>query len=145
MDVRQLNRASLRRQLLLDRADLPVCTAVEQVGGLQEQAPNAPYIGLWSRVRDFSATTLADALHDRRLVRTTLQRATIHLVTAADAVAWYPLVRPVMARGFATNFGRRLPDVDLAELVDAATALLADQPRTRVELGQALAAPGAGP
>ncbi len=139
MDLRQLNRASLQRQLLLYRADTSVGAAVEHIGGLQAQAPNAPYVGLWSRIRDFRPTELADALNDRRLVRTTLQRATIHLVTAADAVAWYPLVRPVMARGFATNFGRRLPDVDLTELVDAATALLADRPRTRVELGQALA------
>jgi hypothetical protein len=140
MDLRQLNRASLRRQLLLDRADSQVESAVEQIGGLQAQAPNAPYVGLWSRLRDFRPTDLAEALQDRRLVRTTLQRATIHLVTAADAVAWYPLIRPVMARGFATNFGRRLPDVDLTELVDAATTLLADRPSTRVELGQALAA-----
>jgi hypothetical protein len=139
VDVRQLNRASLDRQSLLARADLSATAAVERVGGLQAQAPNAPYVGLWSRVLDFHATELAAALTERRLVRTTLQRATIHLVTAADAVAWYPLVRQVMTRGFATNFGRRLPDVDLAELTDAATRLLADRPSTRVELGRALA------
>src|ERR1700744_3541243 len=104
MDVlssRQLNRASLARQLLLTHADLSACAAIEHLGGMQAQAPNAPYVGLWSRVDGFRPAELADALVHRQVVRTPLLRGTVHLVTAADAGAWYPLVKHVLARGFA--------------------------------------------
>ncbi|HKN99976.1 MAG TPA: winged helix DNA-binding domain-containing protein [Pseudonocardiaceae bacterium] len=138
LDRRRLNRASLHRQLLLARAELPVRDAVEHVGGLQAQAPNAPYVGLWSRVAGFRPDRLATALTDRELVRTPLLRGTVHLVTAADAVAWYPLVRDVLVRVFRTNFARRLPGVDVDELVAEGTALLRT-PMTRAELGAALA------
>ena len=51
---RQLNRATLARQLLLDRADLDVLTAMERIGGLQAQEPASPYIGLWTRLAHFA-------------------------------------------------------------------------------------------
>jgi hypothetical protein len=136
---RQLNRASLDRQLLLARADLSACAAIEHLAGMQAQAPNAPYVGLWSRVNRFQQAELADALLSRRVVRTPLLRGTVHLVTPADAGAWYPLVRPVLARGFASNYGRALDGVDMAVLLADATALLAERPRTRVEISAALA------
>lgn len=147
MDLRQLNRASLERQLLLERTDLPVATAVDRLAGMQAQAPNAPYVGLMSRLADFRPDELATALTDRTLVRTSLLRGTIHLVSAADAVAWYPLVRPVLERGFASNFRPRLPGVDVAELVAEATELLSSRAWTRTELGARLAAsrPGSDP
>lgn len=147
MDPRQLNRASLDRQLLLARADLPLVTAVERLAGLQAQAPNAPYVALHSRLAHFRPDDLAAALTERTLVRTTLLRGTIHLVSATDAVAWYPLVRPVLERGFAGNFRARLPGVDIAALVAEATELLGSRPWTRAELGAALAAtrPGSDP
>jgi hypothetical protein len=136
--LRQLSRAGLERQLLLARADLPVTAAVDAVAGLQAQAPNAPYVALWSGLRGFDAGELATALLDRRLVRTPLLRGTIHLVSADAAVAWYPLVRPVLERGFAANFARRLPGVDLETLLSDCEKLLV-QPHTRAQLGAALA------
>jgi hypothetical protein len=142
MDVlspRRLNRASLRRQLLLERVDLPVCAAVERVAGLQAQAPNAPYVALWSRLTAFAPADLAEPLTDRRLVRTPLLRGTIHLVTAADAVGWSPLIRPVLAAAFRTNFAPRLPGVDIDALVADCAALLAERSLTRTELGAAMA------
>lgn len=138
LGVRQLNRAALARQLLLERADLPVERAVHALAGLQGQAPNAPYVALWSRLRDFHPAELAKGLLERRLVRTPLMRATIHLVTSADAVAWYPVVRPVMERGFMSNFARRLPGVDFTELIADCERLLSE-PHTRAALGVALA------
>lgn len=138
LGLRQLNRASLARQLLLERAELPVEKAVERLAGLQAQAPNAPYVGLWSRVAAFRHDELATALLQRRLVRAGLLRGTIHLVTAADTIAWGPLTRPVFERGLRSNFGKRLVGVDLAELVTDSLAALAQGPRTRAELAAAL-------
>jgi hypothetical protein len=136
--LRRLNRASLRRQSLLARTEDRAVAEVARLGGLQAQAPNAPYVGLWSRVAGFRTGDVADALLDRALVRLPLLRGTLHLTTAADALAWYPLVRPVLERGFEANFRRRLPGVDVPRLVEDCAALLAEQPMSRAELGAAL-------
>ncbi|MGW6504187.1 DNA glycosylase AlkZ-like family protein, partial [Nonomuraea angiospora] len=88
LDTRTLNRATLARQLLLDRADLPVRDAVAHLCGLQAQEPQEPFVGLWSRLRAFDAAALSDLLTGRRLVRTILMRRTVHLLTAEDALAW---------------------------------------------------------
>ena len=81
---RELNRAVLARQLLLERAPLGVPTALERVGGIQAQYAPAMYTGLWSRLSGFSRGDLTAALEQRRAVQGTLQRSTIHLVSAAD-------------------------------------------------------------
>jgi hypothetical protein len=136
--VRQLNRASLDRQLLLDRVELPVREAIERLAGLQGQSPNAPYVGLWSRLAAFRHEELATELLARRVVRAGLMRATIHLVTATDALAWGPLTKPIAERGLRSNFSKRLVGVDLAELRADSVALLAERPRTRAELAAVL-------
>ncbi len=140
LGVRQCNRTSLARQLLLERAELPVDAAVAHLAGLQGQAPNAPYVGLWSRLAVFRHEALATPLLDRRLARVGLMRGTIHLVTAADALAWGPLTKPVFERALTANFAKRLVGVDLAELLADSMALLADGPRTRAQLAAALSA-----
>ena len=88
LGTRALNRATLARQLLLERADLPVLDAVSHLCGLQAQEPQEPFVGLWSRLRGFDPAALSDLLVDRRVVRTHLMRRTVHLVTAEDALAW---------------------------------------------------------
>ncbi|MYZ39419.1 crosslink repair DNA glycosylase YcaQ family protein, partial [Streptomyces sp. MnatMP-M17] len=88
LDTRALNRATLARQLLLDRAGIPVLDAVAHLGGLQAQEPQEPFVGLWSRLRAFDPTVLSDLLAGRSVVRTHLMRRTVHLVTADDALAW---------------------------------------------------------
>jgi hypothetical protein len=87
LSTRELNRALLARQLLLERSKLPLTRALESIGGIQNQYAPSGYIGLWSRVRDFRREALTKALEQRRVVQGTLMRATIHLVSAAD----YPL------------------------------------------------------
>ena len=54
-----LNRATLARQYLLDRVAARAIDAIEQLGGMQSQAPLAPYVGLWTRLRDFDAHELS--------------------------------------------------------------------------------------
>jgi len=84
LTVRMLNRALLARQLLLDRAPVPVAEALERIGGIQNQYAPSGYIGLWSRVADFRRDALTDELEARRVVQGTLMRSTIHLVSASD-------------------------------------------------------------
>jgi hypothetical protein len=81
---RELNRALLARQLLLERARLPLPRVLERVAGLQAQYAPSMYIGLWSRVAGFQRDQLTRALERRTVVQATLMRATIHLVSARD-------------------------------------------------------------
>jgi hypothetical protein len=66
---RQLNRATLDRQLLLSRSSLTVIDAIEHLVGLQAQVPANPYVGLWSRIEGFDPEELSRLLVDRALVR----------------------------------------------------------------------------
>jgi hypothetical protein len=116
---RSLNRALLARQLLLRRAEVPVAKAVHHLLGLQAQAPMPPYYGLWSRLQDFDPHELGRMLNDREVVRMTLMRGTVHLVTARDALLLRPLLQPVIERGYNGAFRRRIAGVDLTELARA--------------------------
>jgi winged helix DNA-binding protein len=142
VDRRALNRATLARQLLLTRADLSVPAAVEHLVGLQGQAPDAPYVGLWSRLAGFTQDLLAGPLLTRELVRTSAMRATVHLMTARDALRVRPVVQSVLDRALRSGspFGKRLAadDVDLDELAAAGERLLAERPRSRRELADEL-------
>jgi hypothetical protein len=88
LTARELNRALLARQLLLERARTPIPRALERTGGLQAQYAPSMYIGLWSRLDEFERDSLTRALERRDVVQATLMRATIHLVSRAD---YWPL------------------------------------------------------
>jgi len=135
-----LNRALLARQSLLDRSPMGAEAAIEHLVGLQAQAPLAPYVGLWSRLTGFATDSLAAALLDRRAVRASLMRVTIHLVTAPDALLLRSLLRPVMERGWrASSFSRDLAGIDLEALLAFGRTLIDERPRTRAELAPLLA------
>jgi len=141
---RALNRALLQRQLLLRRADIPVAAAVEHLLGLQAQAPMPPYYGLWSRLAGFDPRELGRLLTDRQVVRLTLMRGTVHLVTVRDALRLRPLVQPVVERTHNGAFGRRMGGADPGQLAAAVRELLADGPKTARELGRRLVEGGIG-
>jgi hypothetical protein len=84
LSERELNRALLARQLLLDRAKLPLPRALERLAGIQAQYAPSMYVGLWSRLADFRREMLTRALERGSVVQGTLMRATIHLVSAQD-------------------------------------------------------------
>jgi hypothetical protein len=98
---RQLNRALLARQGLLEPFDLPLPRVLEQVGGIQAQYAPSMYIGLWSRMQGFDREQLTAALEDRTAVQGTLLRGTIHLVSRADYWAFALVARPLLREWFA--------------------------------------------
>ncbi|MGJ6966696.1 winged helix DNA-binding domain-containing protein [Streptosporangium sp. G11] len=144
---RDLNRATLERQLLLRRTDVPALTVIERLVGLQAQDPDPPYIGLWNRIDAFRLEDLTRLLYRREVVRATLFRGTQHLVAAEDYLWLRPLLQPMLDRWQKGGFGRFTAGLDLAELAAAARTILGEGTLTRPELGRALAErwPGRAP
>ncbi|MBV1855335.1 winged helix DNA-binding domain-containing protein [Catellatospora tritici] len=134
-----LNRAVLARQLLLARADLPAERAIERLAGMQAQAPNPPYVGLWARLAGFAPEQLSQLVTERKVVRIALMRGTIHLVTAADCLLLRPVVQPVLDRGLRNTYGRQLVGLDLDEVAAYGRELVEQRPLTFAELGEQLA------
>jgi DNA glycosylase AlkZ-like len=133
ISLRALNRATLARQMLLEREQADVTTAVEKLGGLQAQEAKPPFIALWTRLRDFRRERLHEALHKRRVVRATAMRATLHLMSAADYAALRTTLQPAMAGAMGALRGRD-EGLDVETLLPVARELLEEQPRTFGEL-----------
>lgn len=133
LGTRALNRATLARQMLLAREDATVADAVERLAGMQAQEPRPPYLGLWSRLTGFRADDLRAALHDRSVVRATMMRGTLHLVSAADYAAFRTPIQPMLDSALRA-LGKRAEGLDRAALVPAARELLLERPRTFNEI-----------
>jgi len=138
---RELNRALLARQLLLRRRRASPLATVERLVAMQAQVPRDPYVALWSRLEDFRPETLSRAIQTRRAVRMTLHRGTLHLVTRADALALYPVVRSAIDR---TVYGQRpfraaFESIDIEVVKTVFATLLEEAPRTRADLASAAA------
>jgi hypothetical protein len=124
LTLRELNRATLARQLLLQRKRLSSTAVIERLLGMQAQSPQAPYVGIWTRTTNFRRAALERELATATVVKATVMRQTLHLVTRRD----YELLRAALSE---TNFpwesalARRL-----APLV---RALAANGPVTRAE------------
>jgi hypothetical protein len=138
---RQLNRATLERQLLLERAGRSVGDAVDHLVGLQAQEPLDPYYALWSRLAGFRPDDLVKPFVDRELVRCVAMRGTIHLLTAADCLGLRHLVQPILDEELTRHSQHRheLRGLDLDPVLDLARPFLAE-PRSLKQLKDALAA-----
>jgi uncharacterized protein YcaQ len=134
---RELNRALLARQLLLERRRLPVAAAVERVAGLQAQDARAPYLGLWTRLDGFDRDQLSRAIRRKRLVKGTLMRATLHLVSAADYERFYAALRPTL-REYWRQWSRERKPVDGVDALTARATAFAAEPRSAAELREHL-------
>jgi hypothetical protein len=117
MTPRALNRALLARQHLLAREPTTPQRVVERLAGLQAQIPRPPFIGLWTRLARFARRDLIERLHDMSIVRATMMRGTIHLMSAADYLAFRPVLHESLVRGPASLFRRQLATLDLPVLV----------------------------
>jgi hypothetical protein len=92
LTLKELNRATLARQLLLERRRLGVLPAIERLAGMQAQWPPSPYIGLWSRLAGFKRAALERAIRAGAVMKPTVMRGTLHLITARDyPVFWWAL------------------------------------------------------
>ncbi|UHQ22795.1 winged helix DNA-binding domain-containing protein [Lysobacter sp. 5GHs7-4] len=138
---RALNRALLQRQALLQPLPDSALAMIERLGGLQAQAPNPPYLGLWSRLSGFRPEQLTELMQARQVVRATMMRGTLHLVTARDYLAWRATLQPMLRRLFLqSDQGRAVKDMDLDALSAAGRELLSAQPLNATDLGAALQA-----
>ena len=97
LTLRELNRATLARQLLLQRKRLSAPAVIEHLAGMQAQWPPAPYVGIWTRSSNFKREVLERELASGGVVKATVMRQTLHLVTRRD----YALLRAAMSE---TNF-----------------------------------------
>jgi hypothetical protein len=125
--------------MLLSRETVPVLAAVERLVGLQAQLARPPFLALWARLQGFQPEELTRLVHDRKLVRATLMRGTLHLVTAKD----YRLLRPALQASFSEGLqavlGDRARDVDIEGVTAKARECLRQQPRTFEEIRTVLA------
>jgi hypothetical protein len=133
LSAAELNRATLARQMLLKRRKLDPVEAIERLVALQAQEPASPYIALWTRLAGFRAETLDKAFHDRRVVKSTLMRVTLHAVSARDYTRFWPAMMPSL-RLWRQRILKRLDmEVELDDLAEKALAY-ASEPRTGPEL-----------
>jgi hypothetical protein len=139
LSQRALNRATLARQYLLERTSAPAIDMIGHLGGMQSQAPLAPYVGLWTRLKDFAPDELSALTEQREVVRLHLMRNTVHLVSARDCLDWRALFYPLHAARFSAQFRRGMAGVDRDALLRQAKQLLEEQPRTRGQLANLLA------
>ena len=92
LTLKELNRATLARQLLLERKRIGVLPAIERIAAMQAQWPPSPYVGLWSRVAGFKREALERAIANGDVVKPTVMRGTLHLVTTRDyPTFWFAL------------------------------------------------------
>ncbi|MEU3077311.1 winged helix DNA-binding domain-containing protein [Streptomyces laurentii] len=139
LDRRTLNRSLLARQLLVERSEMTASAAIGHLVGMQAQAPNPPYVGLWTRLAGFRVDDLAGLVTAREVVRLVLMRGTIHLVTAEDCLALRPVLRGALEQGLKGTFGRKLDGVDTAQVAAAGRELVEKETLTLGGLGTRLA------
>jgi hypothetical protein len=137
LSAQAINRATLARQMLLERAEVSAVEAVAGLVGMQGQEPKHPYVGLWSRLNGFEERELDEAVQGRDVVRATLFRGTLHLVTAEDYLRFRSTVAPVLEAGMKV-LGDRGEGLEPAKVIKAARTLLKKEPLTFTEVRNAL-------
>ena len=143
LSPRALGRATLARQLLLERADMPALAAIEHLVGMQAQIPHDPYLGLWSRLGEFDPAELSGLLLEREVVRIVVMRGTLHLVSATDCLVLRPLMQPVLDaelrrhRDYGPPLARMQP-AELDEVLAYVRELVDGEPHSGAQLRAAI-------
>ena len=134
LSARELNRATLQRQWLLERQQCSAADAIRQLIGLQAQVARPPFIGLWSRLVGFQRDELAREIRERRVVKASLMRGTLHLVTTDDYLRLRGTFQPVLSSALDAVLKERSVEVDREALVAEARPFLHAEPRSFAEL-----------
>lgn len=135
---RALNRATLARQMLLQREKVKTVAAIERLAGMQAQLARPPFVGLWSRVEGFKREDLIKVVERREVVRGTLMRATIHLVSRKDFLLFRPALQPMLSSAMKSILRDRTSGIDLEKLLAEARAFFDRQPCTFAKLREHL-------
>jgi len=133
----------LRAQLLSGPPASSPAEAVEHLLAVQGQDLVAARLGVRARSTGLTAADVDLALNERELVVSWLNRGTLHLVRAEDFWWLHALTTPQLATSNRTRL--RHEGVDEAQAdrgVEVVRAMLAQGPRTRTALRDALAAAG---
>jgi hypothetical protein len=133
LSPRALNRATLARQMLLRREKLKPRVAIERLLCLQAQIARPPFLALWSRLDPFRREDLIAPIDKRELVRSTMMRATIHLMARQDYLAFRPVIQPVLSSGVERIF-KDHKQYDTTKILDAARTCFAASPCNFVQL-----------
>jgi len=120
--------------MLLRREPLKPTAAVERLAGLQAQAPRPPFIGLWTRVEGFRREDLVRAIGRQQVVRGTMMRGTLHLVTRKDYVRFRRTLQPMLTAGLRSILRGRMNELNVAGAIADARAWFDETPRTFEEL-----------
>jgi hypothetical protein len=134
LSLRQLNRATLARQMLLAREKIAPLRAIERLVAMQAQWPRPPFVGLWSRLQGFERNQLTSLLTERKAVRATFLRGTLHVTTAKDYESLRPALQPMLQAGMLKILKERAAALDLDDLMGKVRKILAKGPRTFEEL-----------
>ncbi|MDG4823952.1 winged helix DNA-binding domain-containing protein [Asanoa sp. WMMD1127] len=125
MTPRELNRATLDRQLLLRRSPMSVGAAVGRLLAVQAQEPASPYLALWNRVEGLRAADVDAAFADGTLVRASLLRVTLHAVCRTDWPAVHAAMTPLLRAARLADYRWLESDLTPAEAETALARLAA--------------------
>ena len=136
LSERQLNRATLARQLLLERKPLTAEDGLRRVVALQAQEPPSPYIALWNRLRAFDPADLDAAFASSTVVKATVVRVTLHAVVADDYPAFHAAMQPTLRSARLEDMRFRRSGLSSAEADELVPRLLAylERPRAKAEI-----------
>ncbi|AUX40088.1 hypothetical protein SOCE26_014850 [Sorangium cellulosum] len=137
---KELNRATLARQMLLVRERTTTVHGIERLVALQAQLARPPFIGLWSRLVGFRREELVQRALRREVVRAPFLRGTLHLVSAKDYLELHPVIAPVLHAAVRSVLRARADALDVDRLVAEARVYFDEEPRTMDELRDHLAA-----
>ncbi|HEY2370873.1 MAG TPA: winged helix DNA-binding domain-containing protein, partial [Polyangiaceae bacterium] len=100
---------------------------------MQAQLARAPFVGLWTRLEKMKREDLVRALDDKRVVRATFNRGTLHMVSTNDYVALRATIQLALDHGMRAILKERLKDGDAKKVVEVARKFF-ETPKTMDEL-----------
>jgi hypothetical protein len=136
LTLRELNRALLARQMLLTRQRVDAVDAVERLAGLQAQWAPSPYVALWTRLAGFKRDELRAAIDKGLVIKATLMRATLHLVSAKEYGAYALATLEGLFAAWRPPGG---PDLATLKDIHDKVFKFAKTPRTRDEIREFIA------